>query len=154
MKKNFLVASQLICILFSSPFTYAQPSNYNHEEAHDYTLMRHEKFLEDPILSLTQEQKDKLKKIFSESKAEMKKAGNEVWEKRKVLRDAIIDEKKSEKDLYQIHDDLDKLQKYSSSLHFKLMLKIRSVITSEQRKNFFKKMESRRKNHHSDKDKL
>jgi Spy/CpxP family protein refolding chaperone len=156
--KNKLVLSAIFITLFlPTSFSFAQNQGSEMGDGgkgnmmagnHNMPMMSPEiHLLENPSLNLSTEQKEKIKKIFDESKPEMQQKEKDLWEKMKIFKDAYIDDKKTESDLIKDHDEVEAAHNKTVSLHFKNRMQVRSVLTSEQRKQFFDSMrDNMRKN--------
>ena len=149
MRKKLVVSALLLGIILPVASIFAQSAEPM-EEGHEIAFMPPDKQFENPSLKLSKEQKEKIKKIFEENKSEMKKNRKELWEMMKALREVYIDEKKRDEDVAKIHNELVGAHKKVMDLHFKTMIQIRSILTFEQRKQFFENMKDRKNNKRKD----
>lgn len=58
----------------------------------------------------------------------------------KNFHEIFISDKKTDEDLTKAREEIEALHKKNSDLHFKVMLQIRSILKSDQRKQFFEGM--------------
>ncbi len=139
MRNKLLVSVFLLGIIIPAASIFAQ-STEPMGEGHEIAFMPPDKQFENPSLNLSKEQKEKIKNIFEENKPEMKKNTKEIWKKMQAMQEVYIDEKKTDEDVAKIHNELIGDHKKVMELHFKTMMQIRSILTSEQRKKFFESM--------------
>ena len=149
MKTKLASLSIFLGIIFPSSALFAYHPEHmdgNHEMAF---MSAYNDLTDDPSLNLNKEQKEKIKKIFEASKNEMKKDRKELLEKMKIFQEVYIDTKKTDNDIAKYHNEIHIIRNKMAAQHFKSMLQLRSLLTSEQRKQFFEKMKDHKlnKNH-------
>lgn len=149
MKLKIVISAFFAAFTLSSATIFAQPPPEPMDESHEMGMSPDKQF-EDPSLHLNKEQKEKIKKIFEDNKPEMKKNKKELLEKMKAFHEAYIDDKKREEDITKIHEEVEELHKKMMVIHYKTMMQIRSILTSEQRKQFFENMKERKHKNRKD----
>jgi Spy/CpxP family protein refolding chaperone len=140
MKNKWIVSALLVSIVLPATTVIAQSSGATDESQEVAFMPTPEKQFDNPSLKLSNEQKEKIKKIFENNKPDMKKIRKEVWDKMKSLQEVYINDKKKEEDVSKAQDELAGAHKKAMDQHFKIMIQIRSILTSEQRKQFFENM--------------
>ena len=143
MRNKLVVSALLLGITLPTTSIFAQSAEPT-DESQEVAFMPPDKQFENPSLNLSKEQKEKIKKIFEDNKPEMKKNRKEVWEKMKAFREVYIDDKKTDEDVAKARDEVSNVHKKAMEQHFKTMMQIRPILTSEQRKQFFENMKDRK----------
>jgi Spy/CpxP family protein refolding chaperone len=144
MRNKLVVSALLLGIILPATSIFGQSSEPVDEGQEIAFMPPPDKQFENPSLNLSKEQKEKIKKIFEENKPEMKKNRKELWEKMKAFRDVYIDDKKTEEDVGKARSEIEGVHKKVMDQHFKTMMQVRAILTSEQRKQFFENMKDRK----------
>lgn len=102
-------------------------------------------------LGLSSEQMDKVKSLRKEDKGSGKEIRKSIKEKREQIKKAFASSA-SDSDLRALHEDIKKLRLQKDDARFEKMLKIRSILTPEQRVKFqeLKSKNRSRKKHSRD----
>ena len=88
-------------------------------------------------LNLSKEQMQKIKSFKQNTKSSRRETRSKIQAARKEMNEAF-NSSASDSDLMAKHDKLKKLKAEMADLRFDKMLKIRSVLTSEQRSKYYK----------------
>lgn len=84
-------------------------------------------------MNLTDEQRSQIREVVRGEKADIAKVAEKVWQKRNVLRDAVLADKPDEAAIRAAADDLGKAIGDAAVLGAKVVDKVKPVLTAEQR---------------------
>ncbi len=97
-------------------------------------------------LDLSQEQRASLKEVRKTySRAQIKENKKQIKTKREELKNAMLNNG-SDGQLKSLHQEIQNLKNSISNLRFEKLMKVRSILTSEQRIKFHKLRSEKRKN--------
>ncbi len=128
--------SIIIVMMFAAPICFAKGGKGHHKEIFKQ-------------LGLSKEQKQQLDDMRKNKGADHKELKKKKKELRKSMNEAMMSDA-SETDLRSLHNQISSLQTQIKTKRFEKMLKIRKILTPEQRKTFFemKRKMRKHKRHH------
>lgn len=133
MKKTCVVILSLI--LFNSLNAYSYGGHGRAKWWKDPTVAKE--------LNLTKDQVDRIEAIFKSDKDEMEELNGQIRRKQSDLRLKIEDPNSSRDEVMELNDQVTQLKTRMKRLRLDMLLKIRDVLTTEQRQGL-KKIRSKR----------
>lgn len=125
------VISNVLILLFGTLFIFSAFAQKG--EHHEHKIFE--------SLNLTAEQKGKIEKIMEEEKANMQSFKKEMHAKMDNFKQTFASNA-SKSDVEKSHKPIKDMHEKMADSHFKVMLKIREVLSPEQRKKFIEKKHS------------